>query len=97
MADRIILVEYESFYSGSHEDRVLRVNELYSMLGLEKLGRLDEQSRVQAYKKLQYYLDSDRQKLTDDVLVVKLVSNLAEIRQLYALWIMRSYAKLALA
>ena len=95
MADRVILIEYESFYSGNHEARVHRVNTLYRMLGLKKLGEFDKVISVPAYAKLQHYLDPGRQKLTDAGLTETLIRNYAAIRQVHALWVMRSYDKLS--
>jgi hypothetical protein len=95
IAERVILVEYESFYAGSHEARLQRVNALYSMLGLRKLGEYEQAVRAPAYAKLAHYLDSRRQKLTGAELAQTLVRNYAEIQQVYAFWVMRSYARLA--
>lgn len=97
MPERVVLIEYESFYSGSHDDKVQRVDVLYHMLGLRTLEECEMSLRQPAYAKLQHYLDTSRQKLTDADLAEQMVRNLADIRQLYALWVMRSFEKLAIA
>jgi hypothetical protein len=96
LADRIVLVEYESFYSGSFEARKYRVYALYQMLGLKPLDTFGQEVHANAHAKLEHYLSHGRQKLTDEETVRRLISNFEEIQQYYALWVMRSYGKLAI-
>lgn len=94
-AARVIPVEYESFYAGAREARIARVNELYRLLGLKTLDACDEPARSATLVRLDHYLDSSRQKLAVAGLAESLVRNYAEIQQLYAFWVMRSWDTLA--
>lgn len=95
-ADRVIIVEYDSFYAGTQATRVQRVNELYRKLGLRTLDDCETQTQAAALARLQHYLDSSRQKLTGADLAQSLVGNYAEITQVYAHWAKRSQDRLAL-
>ena len=57
-------VIYEDLYQGSIDERVARVDGLYSLLGLAGLAKLDSQVRYAVLKKMHHYLDGTKQKIT---------------------------------
>lgn len=80
-----IPVIYEDFYRGSIEERIARVDGLYSGLGLAGIASLDSGDRAAVLKKMHHYLDDAKQKLTtsDDR---ALVINFDELREASLKW-----------
>lgn len=95
MHEKVILIEYESFFSGAQEARARRMENLYHMLGLKKLGEFDQETRSASYARLEHYLSEKKQKLTDTETAKNLVGNYDEVALFYSLWLMKSYDKVA--
>ncbi len=85
------IVEYEAFYSGSFEQKIVQLNFLFDKLDLTRIGQFPKEQSKDIYKRLKYFLDPDKQKLTSKLEANKIVSNYDELALTYALWKMESY------
>lgn len=78
-------VIYEDLYQGSIDERIARLDGLYSRLGLAGLARLDFRDRDAVLKKMYHYLDDAKQKITtiDDR---RLIINFEELHEASLSW-----------
>ena len=96
-ADRVILCEYESMFSGDAARRLMRFQIIFDVLGMPRFGKLSDSERPEAFQKAMHFIDPQKQKMTDPDYAARFVSNYAEIAQRYDRWLMRSYGKTSLA
>jgi LPS sulfotransferase NodH len=69
-------VVLEAFFTGTFEEKVARINDLFEYLGVPRLGMLESQpERAAVYAKLKLYFNPERQKVTKEETVKDLVVN----------------------
>ena len=91
---RVMLSEYEQFYSGSHEEKVWRILVMLDFMKVKRFGDLMETEKVVSYDKLTRFLSPSKQKMTNRVLIDEYIPNYDALKRRYEEWRVNSFGSI---